>query len=67
MEALVNVFFCDCGWLMSESNNKIYCDNPKCPERTKLFQVRIYVEEVKEAADVYSNNGNSRECKARSN
>jgi hypothetical protein len=39
--------FCTCGWAMAGAQGaQVYCDNPKCKERGKLFNLRITLEEV---------------------
>jgi hypothetical protein len=44
--------FCQCGWLMAGANgDQVYCENPKCKERGKIFKLVIVLEEVQPHVD----------------
>jgi hypothetical protein len=38
--------FCRCGWLMQDSPSGTYCVNPQCLLKTRLYQVKVDVQEL---------------------
>ena len=40
------ILFCTCGYLMSDNISGYYCENPRCPQKTRLFKASVLVEDV---------------------
>ena len=41
--------FCSCGWLMTQNDDTVWCENPVCPNRTTMFVVAVKCKPIAEA------------------